>query len=129
MCKRCIALFLLLALLLAACSGGKPADGNYTIGLTLKGGSGRASVQSPADLTIQDGKMTLTLIWSSANYDYVIVDGTKYEPITYEGGSTFRIPLKDLKELKIIGDTVAMSTPHEVEYTLVPDAGSLTPVK
>ena len=34
------------------------ADGAYTADVALAGGSGRASVQSPAELTVKDGKVT-----------------------------------------------------------------------
>lgn len=51
------------------------ADGSYTIELTMEGGSGRASIQSPAQLAIADGAATATLEWSSPNYDYMLVNG------------------------------------------------------
>ena len=38
-----------------------PADGTYTCDVTLEGGSGRAAVDSPAALTVADGKMTATI--------------------------------------------------------------------
>ncbi len=40
----------------------------------LSGGSGRASVESPAVVEVKDGKAEATIIWSSSNYDYVRVD-------------------------------------------------------
>lgn len=43
--------------------------------VVLEGGSGRATVDSPAALTVAEGKMTATIVWSSPNYDYMIVDG------------------------------------------------------
>ena len=96
-----------------------PADGSYTCEVTLEGGSGRATVESPAALTMADGKMTATLVWSSPNYDYMIVDGEKYLPTNTEGNSTFEIPVSALDTaLTVTADTVAMSTPHEIEYTL-----------
>ena len=96
-----------------------PADGSYTCEVTLKGGSGRATVDSPAALTVADGKMTATIVWSSPNYDYMIVDGEKYLPTNTEGNSTFEIPVSALGvPLSVVADTVAMSTPHEIEYTL-----------
>ena len=61
-----------------------PADGTYTCDVTLEGGSGRATVESPAALTVADGKMTATIVWSSPNYDYMIVDGEKYLPTNTE---------------------------------------------
>ena len=95
------------------------ADGTYTCDVTLEGGSGRATVESPAALTVADGRMTATIGWSSPNYDYMLVDGEKYLPTNTEGNSTFEIPVAALDTpLDVVGDTVAMSTPHEIEYTL-----------
>ena len=94
-------------------------DGSYTIELTMEGGSGRASIQSPAQLAIADGAATATLEWSSPNYDYMLVNGEKYLPVNAEGNSVFEVPVEALDApLTMIGDTVAMSTPHEVEYTV-----------
>ena len=102
-----------------------PADGSYTCAVTLEGGSGRATVDSPAALTVADGKMTATIVWSSPNYDYMIVDGEKYLPTNTEGNSTFEIPVSALGvPLSVVADTVAMSTPHEIEYTLTFSAPS-----
>ena len=95
------------------------ADGSYTIELTMEGGSGRASIQSPAQLAIADGAATAILEWSSPNYDYMLVNGEKYLPVNTEGNSVFEVPVEALDApLTMIGDTVAMSTPHEVEYTV-----------
>lgn len=95
------------------------ADGSYTIELTMEGGSGRASIQSPAQLAIADGAATAILEWSSPNYDYMLVNGEKYLPVNTEGNSVFEVPVETLDvPLTMIGDTVAMSTPHEVEYTV-----------
>ena len=103
-----------------------PADGTYTCNVMLEGGSGRAAVDSPAALTVADGKMTAAIVWSSPNYDYMIVDGEKYLPTNTEGNSTFEIPVAALDTaLDVTADTVAMSTPHEIEYTLTFDSASL----
>ncbi len=94
-------------------------DGSYTIELTMEGGSGRASIQSPAQITVADGAATAILEWSSPNYDYMLVNGEKYLPVNTEGNSVFEVPVEALDApLTMIGDTVAMSTPHEVEYTV-----------
>ena len=103
-----------------------PADGTYTCEVTLEGGSGRATVESPAALTVADGKMTAAIVWSSPNYDYMLVDGEKYLPTNTDGNSTFEIPVAALDTaLEVTADTVAMSTPHEIEYTLTFDSASL----
>lgn len=70
------------------------ADGSYTIELTMEGGSGRASIQSPAQLAIADGAATAILEWSSPNYDYMLVNGEKYLPVNTEGNSVFEVRWK-----------------------------------
>jgi len=96
-----------------------PEDGTYTVELTMEGGSGKAYILSPAAVTVENGVMNVTLEWSSPNYDYMLVDGEKYLPINEEGNSVFVVPIASLDQaLIMIGDTVAMSTPHEVEYTV-----------
>ena len=96
-----------------------PMDGEYTIHVALEGGSGRASVQSPAELTVQNGQMTVKIVWSSKNYDLMVVDGTEYTP-TYENDlSVFEIPLSDSNtSIAVQAETTAMSQPHMIDYTL-----------
>ena len=99
-------------------------DGTYQVEVELLGGSGRASVTSPAKVEIKDGKAVATLEWSSPNYDYMVVDGEKYLPVNTEGNSVFQIPVEAFdQDIAVIADTVAMSTPHEIEYTLNFHAG------
>ena len=94
-------------------------DGEYEAELELEGGTGRASVDSPAKLVVKDGEAVLTVIWSSPYYDYMLVDGEKHEPVNKEGNSTFEIPVAKLNEpITVIGDSTAMSEPHEIEYKL-----------
>lgn len=103
-----------------------PEDGAYTASVTLEGGSGRATVESPAALRCEGGKFYATIVWSSPNYDYMKVDGEKYLPTNTEGNSTFEIPVAAFdRKLDVIADTVAMSEPHEVEYTLTFDSATL----
>lgn len=95
------------------------ADGTYSVELAFEGGSGRAELLSPATLTVTDGKAVAAVQWSSPNYDYMIVDGEKYLPVNTQGGSVFEIPVLKFDEpMNVIGDTVAMSRPHEVEYAV-----------
>ena len=96
-----------------------PADGSYTVEAVLQGGSGKASVQSPARLTVENGAMTATVIWSSKNYDRMIVNGQEYAP-TYENElSCFTIPVSALgTPLPVQAETTAMSQPHMIDYTL-----------
>ena len=101
-------------------------DGEYSIQVELEGGSGKASVTSPTLITVKNGEVTADIQWSSSNYDYMIVDGEKYEPVNKDGNSTFEIPVTVFDaEMEVTADTVAMSTPHEIEYTLNFDSSSM----
>ena len=110
-------------------------DGEYTAEVALSGGSGRASVQSPAGLTLKNSRsaeaeVTAELVWSSANYDYMVVEGEKYLPEIADGHSVFRIPVTCFdRNMAVIADTTAMSQAHEIEYSLRFDSSSLTPAE
>ena len=126
----CLVLALLLMLFAAACKREKQpeglADGTYHVEVTLTGGTGRAKIASPVALTVKDGQITATLVWSSANYDYMKVDGVRYDAAIVDGHSVFTVPVASLEEpLPVVADTVAMSTPHEIEYTITFDAATL----
>ena len=102
------------------------ADGVYTVDVTLEGGSGKAAVESPAELTIQDGAATAVIVWSSKNYDYMKVEDVRYDLINTEGNSTFEPPVLGFDyKMPVLADTTAMSVPHEIEYTLYFDSASL----
>lgn len=101
-------------------------DGEYTIEVRLEGGTGRATVTSPAPLTIKDGEATARIEWSSSNYDYMKVQDRKYFPIAGEENSVFEIPVYVFDSpMKVIGDTTAMSKPYEIEYTLTFDSSTI----
>ena len=40
------------------------ADGEYTVEVTMEGGSGRASVQSPTELSVENGQAEAKIVWS-----------------------------------------------------------------
>jgi len=139
--KRITAIIITLCLLLTAGCGasmGKSdqaaapeslnlADGNYQVSVALSGGSGRASVESPAQLRVESGKAVANIVWSSSNYDYMIVDGVRYEPVITEEHSVFEIPIDGLDyDMAVTADTVAMSEPHAIDYTLRFDSSTLT---
>ena len=101
-------------------------DGEYEIEVQLTGGSGRASVTSPAILQVQDEKAVIEIEWSSPNYDYMTMDGETYLPVNTEGNSVFELPVTAFdKEVPVTADTTAMSVPHEIEYTILLDSASI----
>lgn len=102
------------------------ADGSYAVYGTLEGGTGKTTLVNPTQLTVTNGQGVATVVLSSSKYDYMIVDGVKYEPVTTEGGSTFEIPVTCLDvKIPVVADTVAMSEPHEIEYTILLDSATL----
>ena len=106
------------------------ADGTYEVEVTLTGGSGKASVASPAKITVSDWTIQATNVFRSANYDYMLVDGEKYLNEATEGNSTFTIPISGFDwKMPVTADTTAMSTPHEIDYSLYFDSATITEVQ
>lgn len=100
--------------------------GTFEIEVTLEGGTGKASIASPTELYAENGEVYVKIVWSSPNYDYMLVDGAKFEPEIIDGHSVFMIPVEDIySALTVIADTTAMSTPHEIEYTITFDVSSI----
>ena len=82
-------------------------DGEYSIQVDLEGGSGKASVSSPTLMLVKNGRMYAELQWSSSNYDYMIVDGEKFQNESEEGrNSVFTIPVTALDDkMEVIADS------------------------
>ena len=53
------------------------------------------------------------------------VDGKDYFPINADGNATFAVPVVFDKDMTASAETVAMSEPHIIEYTLHFDASTL----
>ena len=103
-------------------------EGNYSFEGELAGGSGRAHFDGPLLLTVEEDGCFLTFTMSSPFYDYVLVNGERFEPLERDGNSTFRVPLVMLNEdFLFTADTTAMSEPHLIDYTLHFDGATLTP--
>lgn len=102
------------------------ADGRYWTEVELKGGSGKAGVESPALLRVENGQAYATIVFSSPNYDYMKIGEEKYLPVNTEGNSSFEIPVGGFdRDLSVIADTIAMSEPHEITYALRFDSSSI----
>lgn len=102
------------------------ADGTYLIGITLEGGTGRATVTSPAKMTVADRRGTVSIEWSSPNYDYMKLGDVIYDPVNTDGNSVFELPVMALDEpVEVIADTTAMSQPHEITYTILLDSSTI----
>lgn len=103
----------------------KLEDGEYTCEVSMTGGSGKASIQSPAKIVVKNGVITATVIWSSSHYELMTVNGVEYKPVTLEGGSTFEIPAVLDADMNVSALTTAMSEPHTIEYVLHFDGSTL----
>lgn len=93
------------------------ADGTYTPSFRYTGGTGRVNI-SCNTVTVEEGKATATIIFSSSSYTYVKVDGTTYYNENKGGESTFTIPVNLNSTTNIAAETTAMGDPHEIEYVL-----------
>lgn len=102
------------------------ADGTYTMKVTMTGGSGKASIQSPAEITVKGGKYTAKIVWSSSHYEEMKIGDSSYKPVNKEGNSTFLIPIEPDKDISISALTTAMSEPHWIDYVLHFDGATLT---
>lgn len=101
-------------------------DGKYTIEVSLTGGTGRSSVRSPAELEVENGIMTAEIVWSSNSYDYMEVEGEEYYPVSSEEYSTFLVEIPALDtDIPVLAETLAMSEPHLIEYTLKFDSATI----
>ncbi len=104
-------------------AGAKAADvgeisNAYSVAITVTGGTGKATIKSPVEVSETGGKLTAKLVWTSKNYDYMIVNGIKYVDENPDGESTFHVVIDNLDPLTVTADTTAMSTPHEIEYVI-----------
>lgn len=93
-------------------------DGKYLVPVVLEGGSGKAKVDSPCEVVVENGNAQATITFSSPNYDFMIVAGSEFKPVNTEGNSSFLIPVVLNEDLEVQADTVAMSEPHLIDYTL-----------
>lgn len=96
-------------------------DGEYSIEVSMTGGTGRTAISSPTLMTVKDGRAYARILMSSSHYDWMIAGGETYvnEHAEDGGNSSFTIPISAMDQLiPIIADTTAMGEPVAIEYTL-----------
>lgn len=96
---------------------GQILDGTYTPSFGFTGGTGRVTLGC-GKVVVKNGKATATIYFSSSNYTYVRIGGSKYYNNNKGGNSTFNIPINLNSTTSIYGLTTAMSEPHEIQYVL-----------
>lgn len=116
---RALAAVLALALLGAGLAEGSTIpDGEYVPdGFWFSGGSGRVKISCPK-VAVADGAVTATLVFSSPNYTQLAVDGVVYSAARDGDASVFEVPARVNEDMTVVGTTVAMSEPHDIEYTV-----------
>lgn len=94
-------------------------DGVYTPdSFSWSGGTGKVSITC-SKVTVTGGQAYATITFSSPHYQYVKANGNVYYPSAKTGSSTsFVIPIELNKNNSVVGMTTAMSTAHEIKYTI-----------
>lgn len=94
-------------------------DGVYTPdSFSWSGGTGKVSITC-SKVTVTGGQAYATITFSSPHYQYVKANGNVYYPSVKTGSSTsFVIPVELNKNNSVVGMTTAMSTAHEIKYTI-----------
>lgn len=94
-------------------------DGVYTPdSFSWSGGTGKVSITC-GKVTVTGGQAYATITFSSPHYQYVKANGNVYYPSAKTGSSTsFVIPVELNKNNPVVGMTTAMSTAHEIKYTI-----------
>ena len=94
-------------------------DGVYTPdSFSWSGGTGKVSITC-SKVTVTGGQAYATITFSSPHYQYVKANGNVYYPSAKTGSSTsFIIPVELNKNNSVVGMTTAMSTAHEIKYTI-----------
>lgn len=102
--------------------------GTYKLDVALTGAASDVSVESPAQVIVaEDGTMTATIVWSSPDYDLMIVGGEEYYPVPRTGNATFTVPVVALdQDIPIQAEATAASEPRMIDCTLRFDSSTAT---
>ena len=68
-------------------------DGSWEAELSLEG-KGRLKLISPMKIEVKNGKAEGLLVFDSSNYDYIIINGVRYDALEGEEKSSFLIPVE-----------------------------------
>lgn len=114
---------LALALMLAsACALAETAPD----GFTFSGGSGKVTITCDA-IWESEGQTLARIVFSSPNYPTLQSEGVTYEAAHEGKTSIFVIPVHLNQDMEVVGTTTAMSTPHDITYTIRVSVGEDAP--
>ena len=121
--RKQIAVLALLLAVLCLFSAGCPAeegprDGVYTPDrFEFSGGTGKVAITCP-EVALKDGKATAKVVFSSTKYTEARLDDERYTPEYTGDGAVFTLPVPLNRTFSLYATTMAMSSPHEIEYRL-----------
>lgn len=95
-------------------------DGEYSIEVSMTGGTGRAAISSPTLMIVKDGRAYAKLLWSSSHYDWMILGNETYYNANTDGGNSyFIVPIPEMDRIiEVVADTTAMGDPVAIHYSI-----------
>ncbi len=105
-------------------------DGLYSVDARLVGDAGKAKVESPAQLRVENGEAFATVVWGSKKYADMSLCGARAAALEGEGNAAFeaRVPCFDWN-LAVTIDSTALGAPVEMAYSLRFDSASIAPAQ
>ena len=101
------------------------AEGEYTAEVTMTGGAGKATIESPATVISKNLQLYADVVWSSSHYEYMTVGDAQYDRLPGDGNSVIEIPITLNQDIPVSALTTAMSEPHLIDYVLHFDGSTL----
>lgn len=104
------------------------ADGQYTVEAQLVGDVGKASVESPAQLRVENGEAFVTVVWGSKKYADMRVDGELVPVVETDGNAAFEMPVRCFDwNLGVTVDSTALGKPVEMSYAIHFNSATIQP--
>ena len=104
------------------------ADGTYQIGCILGNAGGNTALESSI-VTVKDGNASVRIEFNTGKFDYVKVDGVRYDAVEGEENAVFEFPVTVFdREIPMIADSTAiqgMQVEKQFTITLVSESAVL----
>lgn len=105
------------------------ADGQYTVEAQLVGDTGKAGVESPAQLRVENGEAFVTVVWGTRKYANMRVDGELVPAVETDGNAAFEMPVRCFDwNLGVTVDSTALGKPVEMSYAIRFNSATIQPV-
>ena len=105
-------------------------DGLYTVEISLVGDVGKVSVESPAQMRVENGQAFVTVVWGSKKYADMRVDGELVPVVEGDGNAAFEMPVHCFDwNLSVTVNSTALGKPVEMACAIRFDSASIQPVE